>query len=138
MLPDQIATDAIAEADADSRLEHQLVAEKTDEVWQQATPFVCDAFALDRGRNWQSHENVFWEQHPYMGMREDMYAGVIQSRSRPIQCAIEFQPDRPTTTRSANSRLRRFAQCSGTPRGCSSPVLASTTNSPGNSEQPSM
>jgi IS4 transposase len=43
-------------------------------VWQQAKPFVTDAFALDRGPNWQIHENAFWEQHTYMGMREDMYA----------------------------------------------------------------
>ena len=43
-------------------------------MWQQAKPFVTDAFALDRGRNWQIHENVFWEQHAYTGMREDMYA----------------------------------------------------------------
>lgn len=43
-------------------------------MWQQTKPFVCDAFALSRGQNWQIHESAFWEQHAYMGMREDMYA----------------------------------------------------------------
>jgi putative transposase len=73
-LPDRIGTDEANEPQADDRPQHQLIAEKTDEVWQQAKPFVCDAFALDRGPNWQIHENAFWEQHTYMGMREDMYA----------------------------------------------------------------
>ena len=73
-LPDRIGSDEADEPGADDRPEHQLVAEKTDEVWQQAKPFVTDAFGLDRGRNWQIHENAFWEQHAYMGMREDMYA----------------------------------------------------------------
>ena len=35
-LPDRIGTDRADGSDADSRPEHQLVAEKTDEVWQQA------------------------------------------------------------------------------------------------------
>ena len=73
-LPDRIKSDEADGSGSDDRPEHQLVAEKTDEVWQQAKPFVTDAFALDRGRNWQIHENAFWEQHTYMGMREDMYA----------------------------------------------------------------
>jgi putative transposase len=73
-MPARIGTDEADEPETDNRPEHQLVAEKTDEVWQQAKPFVCDAFALDRGPNWQIHENAFWEQHAYMGMREDMYA----------------------------------------------------------------
>jgi putative transposase len=73
-LPDRIRSDRSDEPQSDDRPEHQLIAEKTDEMWQQAKPFVCDAFALDRGRNWQIHENAFWEQHAYMGMREDMYA----------------------------------------------------------------
>jgi hypothetical protein len=73
-LPDRIESDEPDEPGADDRPEHQLVAEKTDEVWQQAKPFVTDAFTLNRGRNWQIHENAFWEQHTYMGMREDMYA----------------------------------------------------------------
>lgn len=42
----------MAESDADSRPEHQLVAEKTDEVWQQAKPFVCDAFVLSAVVRW--------------------------------------------------------------------------------------
>jgi DNA invertase Pin-like site-specific DNA recombinase len=73
-LPERITAAAANEPQADDRPEHQLIAEKTDEVWQQAKPFVCDAFALDRGQNWQIHANAFWEQHAYMGMREDMYA----------------------------------------------------------------
>ena len=73
-LPDRIGSGEADEPDADDPPEHQLVAEKTDEVWQQAKPFVTDAFRLDRGQNWQIHENAFWEQHAYMGMREGMYA----------------------------------------------------------------
>jgi putative transposase len=73
-LPERITADDADEPQTDDRPEHQLLAETTDEVWQQAKPFVCDAFALDRGPNWQIHQNVFWEQHAYMGMREDMYA----------------------------------------------------------------
>jgi putative transposase len=73
-LPDRIETDEADNPQADDCPKHQLIAEKTDEVWQQAKPFVCDTFALDRGPNWQIHENAFWEQHAYMGMREDMYA----------------------------------------------------------------
>ncbi|UPM44879.1 transposase [Halocatena salina] len=73
-LPDRIDTHETDESQSDEPPKHQLVAEKTDEVWQQAKPFVTDAFALKRGPNWQIHENAFWEQHTYMGMREDMYA----------------------------------------------------------------
>ncbi len=73
-LPDRIETDKADDPHTDDRPEHQLIVEKTDEVWQQAKPFVCEAFALDRGQNWQIHQNAFWEQHAYMGMREDMYA----------------------------------------------------------------
>jgi putative transposase len=73
-LPEQITAADTDEPQADDRPEHQLIAETTDEVWQQAKPFVCDAFTLKRGPNWQIHENAFWEQHAYMGMREDMYA----------------------------------------------------------------
>jgi putative transposase len=73
-LPERFDDSKADEPETDDCPEHQLIAEKTDEVWQQAKPFVCDAFALDRGPNWQIHENAFWEQHAYMGMREDMYA----------------------------------------------------------------
>jgi putative transposase len=71
-LPERVVASEVDESQADDRPEHQLIAEKTDEVWQQAKPFVTDAFALSRGPNWQIHENAFWEQHAYMGMREDM------------------------------------------------------------------
>jgi putative transposase len=73
-LPERVVDSKADESEADDRPEHQLIAEKTDEVWQQAKPFVCNAFALTRGPNWQIHQNAFWEQHAYMGMREDMYA----------------------------------------------------------------
>ncbi|ADD07334.1 ISH7-type transposase ISNma10 (plasmid) [Natrialba magadii ATCC 43099] len=56
------------------RSEQRLVAEKTKEVWQQAKPFVTDTFYLKRADNSVIHENAFWEQHAYMGMRENMYA----------------------------------------------------------------
>ena len=83
-LPDRIGSNEPDESEADHPPKHQLVAEKTDEVWQQAKPFVTDAFALDRGQNWQIHENAFWEQHAYMGMREDMYA-----RSGPASFSLD-------------------------------------------------
>ncbi|WP_140408925.1 transposase [Natronolimnobius baerhuensis] len=56
------------------RSKQRLVAEKTKEVWQQAKPFVTDTFYLKRAENSVIHENAFWEQHAYMGMRENMYA----------------------------------------------------------------
>ena len=73
-LPERVTSGEADESQTDNSPKHQLIAEKTDEVWQQTKPYVCDAFALERGRNWQIHENAFWEQHAYMGMREDMYA----------------------------------------------------------------
>nr|WP_273742486.1 transposase [Natrinema soli] len=73
-LPERINTGEEDESEDEGCPERQLLAQKTDKVWQQAKPFVTDAFALDRGSNWQIHENAFWEQHAYMGMREDMYA----------------------------------------------------------------
>jgi putative transposase len=91
-LPDRIETHEPTESDSDNRPEHQLVAEKTDEVWQQAKPFVTDAFALDRGPNWEIHENAFWEQHAYMGMREDMYA-----RSGPASFSLDTTRERIPT-----------------------------------------
>lgn len=91
-LPDRITTDEPDESDANGRPKHQLVAEKTDEVWQQAKPFVTDVFALKRGQNWQIHENAFWEQHAYMGMREDMYA-----RSGPASFSLDTKRERIPT-----------------------------------------
>ncbi|EMA55846.1 transposase [Halococcus thailandensis] len=91
-LPDRIGTDGAADSGTDTPPKHQLVAEKTDEVWQQAKPFVTDAFALDRGPNWQIHENAFWEQHAYMGMREDMYA-----RSGPASFSLDTTRERIPT-----------------------------------------
>jgi putative transposase len=91
-LPDRIGSAEPDGSDADTPPKHQLVAEKTDEVWQQAKPFVTDAFALDRGPNWQIHENAFWEQHAYMGMREDMYA-----RSGPASFSLDTTRERIPT-----------------------------------------
>lgn len=91
-LPDRIGSAESDESDADSRPEHQLVAKKTDEVWQQAKPFVTDAFGLKRGQNWQIHENAFWEQHAYMGMRKDMYA-----RSGPASFSLDTARERIPT-----------------------------------------
>ncbi|WP_256684890.1 transposase [Halococcus qingdaonensis] len=91
-LPDRIGSDDPDGSDVDSRPEHQLVAERTDEVWQQSKPFVTDAFALDRGQNWEIHENAFWEQHAYMGMREDMYA-----RSGPASFSLDTTRERIPT-----------------------------------------
>ena len=91
-LPNRIETEETDESEGGDTPERQLVAEKTDEVWQQAKPFVTDAFALDRGLNWEIHENAFWEQHAYMGMREDMYA-----RSGPASFSLDTTRDRIPT-----------------------------------------
>jgi putative transposase len=91
-LPERINAGEVDEEQADERPKHQLVAETTDKVWQQAKPFVCDAFALNRGQNWQIHENAFWEQHSYMGMREDMYA-----RSGPASFSLDTTRERLPT-----------------------------------------
>jgi putative transposase len=91
-LPERVTSSEADKPQADDRPKHQLVAEKTDEVWQQAKPFVTDAFALDRGSNWQIHENTFWEQHAYMGMREDMYA-----RSGPASFSLDTTRERIPT-----------------------------------------
>jgi IS4 transposase len=90
--PDRIGTDGADGPEADTPPKHQVVAEKTNEVWQQAKPFVTDAFALDRGSNWEIHENAFWEQHAYMGMREDMYA-----RSGPASFSLDTTRERIPT-----------------------------------------
>ena len=92
MLPDRIGTNKAGESKADGRPKHQIVAKKTDEVWQQAKPFATNAFALDRGQNWEIHENAFWEQHAYMGMREDMYA-----RSGPASFSLDTTRERIPT-----------------------------------------
>ena len=91
-LPERVTNGEVDDAQTDEPPKHQLVAEKTDEVWQQAKPFVCDAFALDRGQNWQIHENAFWEQHAYMGMHEDMY-----TRSGPASFSLDTTRERIPT-----------------------------------------
>jgi putative transposase len=91
-LPERVTIDETDKVQTDELPKHQLVAQKTDEVWQQAKPFVCDAFALSRGQNWEIHENAFWEQHAYMGMREDMYA-----RSGPASFSLDTTRERIPT-----------------------------------------
>ena len=91
-LPKRVSTSEAGEPDTADCPERQLLAQKTDEVWQQAKPFVCDAFALSRGQNWEIHENAFWEQHAYMGMREDMYA-----RSGPASFSLDTTRERIPT-----------------------------------------
>lgn len=56
------------------RSETRLIADTTKEVWQHAKPFVTDEFFLKRGSNAQIHENAFWEQHAFMGVRKNMFA----------------------------------------------------------------
>ena len=92
-LPDRIGIDGVDESNGDGSPERQLVAAKTDEVWQQTKPFVTDAFRLDRGHNWEIHENDFWEQHAYMGMHENMYA-----RSDPASFSFDTTRERIPTT----------------------------------------
>jgi putative transposase len=91
-LPERIEAGRTDKPEATDCPERQLLAQKTDEVWQQAKPFVTDAFKLDRGPNWEIHENAFWEQHAYMGMREDMYA-----RSGPASFSLDTIRDRIPT-----------------------------------------
>lgn len=91
-LPEQVTINETDDSQTDKPPKHQLLAQKTNEVWQQAKPFVCDAFALDRGPNWEIHENAFWEQHAYMGMREDMYA-----RSGPASFSLDTTRERIPT-----------------------------------------
>src|SRR5699024_7906476 len=91
-LPERVSTSEASKPDTADCPERQLLAQKTDEVWQQAKPFVTDAFALDRGLNWEIHENAFWEQHAYMGMREDMYA-----RSGPASFSLDTTRERVPT-----------------------------------------
>ena len=55
-----------AEAQGDDLDDFVAAVTTIAQVWQQAKPFVTDAFALDRGPNWQIHETAFWEQHAYM------------------------------------------------------------------------
>ncbi len=57
-LPERVTICKADEPQADDCPKYHLVAEKTDEVWQQAKPFVCDAFALKRGPNWQIQERI--------------------------------------------------------------------------------
>ncbi len=59
---------------ASKRSETRLIADTTKEVWQHAKPFVTEAFFLKRGDNAQIHENAFWEQHAFMGVRKHMFA----------------------------------------------------------------
>jgi hypothetical protein len=56
------------------RSEIRLIADTTKEVWQHAKPFVTEEFFLKRGDNAQIHENAFWEQHAFMGVRKHMFA----------------------------------------------------------------
>ncbi|ELZ06118.1 transposase [Natrialba asiatica] len=56
------------------RSETRLITDTTKEVWQQTKPFVTEEFFLKRGSNAQIHENAFWEQHAFMGVRKNMFA----------------------------------------------------------------
>lgn len=56
------------------RSETRLIADTTKEIWQHVKPFVTDEFFLKRGDNAQIHENAFWEQHAFMGVRKNMFA----------------------------------------------------------------
>jgi IS4 transposase len=59
---------------ASKRSETRLIADTTKQIWQHAKPFVTDEFFLKRGDNAQIHENAFWEQHAFMGVRKNMFA----------------------------------------------------------------
>jgi hypothetical protein len=102
-LPERIEAGRTDKPEATDCPERQLLAQKTDEVWQQAKPFVTDAFKLDRGPNWEIHENAFWEQHAYMGMREDMYA-----RSGPASFSLDTTRDRIPTGSTHRCPIRRW------------------------------
>lgn len=112
--PERVTTGEADETKADDRPKHQLVAEKTDEVWQQAKPFVCDAFALSRGQNLQIHENAFWEQHTYMGCARTCTLEAVRPHSLSTRRESASRRDRPTAIRSVSSRSRRFGRSFGT------------------------
>lgn len=60
--------------ESDDDTVEMVAREKAQQVWQQAKPFVTDCFELQRADNASIPEGAWWEQHAYMGMREDMYA----------------------------------------------------------------
>ena len=62
------------EQNASARSETRLIADTAKEVWQHAKPFVTEEFFLKRGDNTRIHENAFWEQHAFMGVRKNMFA----------------------------------------------------------------
>lgn len=85
------------------RGKQKLTTEKAKEVWQQTKPFVTDTFGLKRAQNAQIHENAFWEQHAFMGMRQDMYAeGGAQS------FAVDTQRERTPTGSNHRIQLQRL------------------------------
>ncbi len=62
------------EQNGSERSKTRLIADTTKEVWQHVKPFVTEEFFLKRGDNAQIHENAFWEQHAFMGVRKNMFA----------------------------------------------------------------
>lgn len=79
--------------------EQRIVTKKTQDIWKKAKPFVTDCFYLKRAENHYHHENAFWEQHTYMGMREDMYA---QSG----QHSFALESERSETPSASNHRYQ--------------------------------
>jgi putative transposase len=71
--PDFLPEDKLP-ADASEETKAALAREKAQQVWQSAKPFVTDCFKLDRAQNASIPESAWWEQHAFMGMREDMCA----------------------------------------------------------------
>lgn len=47
----------------------QLTIKKTEEVWEQAKPHICEEFALEREKNWSVPEEGYWQQHAYAGLK---------------------------------------------------------------------
>lgn len=47
----------------------QLTIERTEEVWEHASPHICEEFRLLRGDNWSIPEVRYWQQHAYAGLK---------------------------------------------------------------------
>jgi putative transposase len=107
-LPERVTIGEEIDPESDDCPERQLLAQKTDEVWQQAKPFVCDAFAPRTGRFTRTPSG---SNTPTWECARICTPAAVQPRFRSIRRANVFQPDRPIATRSASFRLRISARC---------------------------
>ncbi|WP_254535320.1 transposase [Halomarina litorea] len=83
----------------------ELHVETLEKVWGQAKPIITQEFSLNRGPNWQIHENRYFEQHAYMGSREDMYA---ESGHKSFLAATDRRHERPPTGSSHRHQIGKL------------------------------